>query len=234
MKIKVISPPRMRNDEYFQYNVEFIELVNRYDAQRLNISALFEEYMPLFEEVDGALLKIMKSAYTEKIKKADKRRDDVFRGLVDKCRAAEKHFKPDVKQAAIEIKILFDTYGNIARKPLNEQTSAVYNLMQELEGKFAQHVQTLDVQEWVDELRSSNNDFAEVYRSRFDETAQRTDVVLKNARKELDRKYRLIVERINALVIVEGKDKYDDFIRALNVVIDKYNASINQRKARKN
>jgi len=133
MKIKGLSQSKMRNDEYFQYHTEFIELVNRAGADNLKIEPQFETYMPLYAQVDEALMKIMKSAYTAKIQEADKRRDKVFRGLVDKCRAAEKHFRPEAQQAAEKLKILFNTYGNLAKRPLNEQTSGVYNLVQELE-----------------------------------------------------------------------------------------------------
>ena len=233
MKIKVLSQSKMRNDEYFQYHTEFVELVIRAGADKLNIVHQFEAYMPLYARVDEALMKIMKSAYTAKIQQADKRRDTVFRGLVDKCRAAEKHFRAEAQQAAERLKILFNTYGNLAKRPINEQTSGVHNLVQELEGRFAADIQTVGVQEWVVELKDANNAFAELYRQRFDETTERTDVVLRKARTELDAAYRTIIERINALVVVEGEQQWTDFIRSLNTVIDKYAVTIKQRAGRK-
>jgi hypothetical protein len=59
-------------------------------------------------------------------------------------------------------------------------------------------------------------------RERFDETAGRTDIVLKEARAEVDQSYFSIREKINALVIVEGVASYENFIRTLNAVIAKY------------
>jgi len=59
-------------------------------------------------------------------------------------------------------------------------------------------------------------------RDRFDETASRTDIVLKEARAEVDTAYFAIRERINALVVVEGVSVYENFIRTLNAVIAKY------------
>ena len=233
MKIKGLSQSKMRNDEYFQYHTEFIELVNRAGADNLKIEPQFETYMPLYAQVDEALMKIMKSAYTAKIQEADKRRDKVFRGLVDKCRAAEKHFRPEAQQAAEKLKILFNTYGNLAKRPLNEQTSGVYNLLQELEGRFADDIRAVGVEEWVAELKDANNAFVELYRQRFDETTERTDIVLRKARTALDAAYRTIIERINALVIVEGEERWIDFIRSLNTVIDKYATIIKQRTGRK-
>ena len=229
MKVKVISQSKMRNDEYYQYHSEFIELTNRHGADELKFGQQFDAYILLFADVDAAMMKIMKSAYTAKINKADKRRDTVFRGLVDKSRAAEKHFRPEVQRAAANLKILFDKYGNISRRPLNEQTAATVNLLQELTGRFAQDIATVGIQEWVDELQDANNAFAELYRRRFDEMTDRTDIVLRKARTALDAAYRTIIERNNALVIVEGEEQWIDFIRSLNTVIDKYATIIKQR-----
>jgi len=75
---------------------------------------------------------------------------------------------------------------------------------------------------WLPQLETRNNAFAELMRDRFDETASRTDIVLKEARLEVDAAYFAIRERINALVIVEGPAAYESFIRTLNAVISKY------------
>ncbi|MCL2101466.1 MAG: DUF6261 family protein, partial [Fibromonadales bacterium] len=113
-------------------------------------------------------------------------------------------------------------YGNIAKKPLNEQTSATYNILQELEGKYAGDVAVVGIQQWVAELKARNNAFSDLVKERFDESALKTDIVLKVARVELDKVYRTIAERINALVIVEGAAAYEAFIRTLNVIVKKY------------
>jgi hypothetical protein len=74
----------------------------------------------------------------------------------------------------------------------------------------------------VCELESRNNAFGELVKNRFDETAARTDIVLKEARAKLDEAYRTITEMVNALAVVEGVAAYEQFIRTLNAVIAKY------------
>jgi len=105
---------------------------------------------------------------------------------------------------------------------LNEQTSAVYNILQELKGKYAPDTALVGIASWVSELEVRNNAFADLMRERFDETAARTDIVLKEARVEVDNAYFAMREKINALVIVEGVAVYENFIRTLNAVIAKY------------
>ncbi|MCL2101233.1 MAG: DUF6261 family protein [Fibromonadales bacterium] len=222
MKIGKINSNNMRNDSHFQFHTEFKDLVAKSGAEALKIGQQFQSYIPLYDRVDIALKKINKSVLTEQIQEADKARDEIWEGIINMNAAALKHFSPETREAAKRLKIVFDTYGNIARKPLNEQTSATYNILQELEGKYTGDVAVVGIQQWVAELKARNNAFGDLVKERFDESALKTDIVLRDARRELDGVYRTIVERINALVIVEGAAAYEAFIRTLNVIVKKY------------
>ena len=222
MKIGKINSNNMRNDSHFQFHTEFKDLVAKSGADSLKIGQQFQSYLPLFDRVDIALKKINKSIFTEQIQEADKARDEIWEGIINMNAAALKHFNSDMREAAKRLKIVFDTYGNIAKKPLNEQTSATYNILQELEGKYAADVTAVGIEQWVSELKARNNAFGDLMKERFDESALKTDIVLKVARTELDKAYRAIAERINALVIVEGAEAYEAFIRTLNVIVKKY------------
>jgi hypothetical protein len=234
MRINKIDFTRFRNDEHFQFHTEFQDLVVATGAETLKIATQFDTYQALKERVDEALKKIMRSAVTDQIQAADHRRDNTYRGLVYIVRAY-RNFRPDEAEAARKLEIVFNTYGwlNLVQRPLNEQTSAIYNLLQELNGTYADDIHTINAGEWVKELEASNNTFEELVKARYDETAHRTDIVLREARLELDVAYRTIIERIEALVIVEGLENYDAFIRRLNVVITKYNNNLAQRQGRR-
>jgi hypothetical protein len=229
MKIDGFSISQTNNDEHFQFHTECKDLVNEFDPAVLKIKPQFDAYLKNYAKVDEALRKIFKSYITEEIQVADSKRDLTFRGMADTNKAALNYFKPDVVEAAKRIKIVLDTYGNVGRKPLNEETSAIYNLLQELNGKYSKDVKTVGLQEWVSELEKNNSDFDRLVKSRYEETADRTDLVLRDVRKQLDIDYHTIIERINALMIVEGGDVLENFTRRLNVVIGKYANTIAQR-----
>ena len=131
MKINKISLRHLRNDTHFQFHTEFKDLAQKHNPQALKIKPQYEAYLPIYDKVDLALKKINKSAITEKIQNADKARDEIWGDLVETNTAALRHFDPEVREAAKQLKIVFDTYGNIAKKPLNDQTSATYNILQE-------------------------------------------------------------------------------------------------------
>jgi len=65
----------------------------------------------------------------------------------------------------------------------------------------------------------------------FDETASRTtDIVMKQARAQLDDVYKTIVERVNALAVIEGIEAYETFIKTLNAVVAKYSVKHHHHK----
>jgi len=222
MKINKIDFRNLRNDAHFQFHTEFRDLVVQQNPLTLKIKPQFDGYLPLYNRVDEALKKIVKSEFTAKIHEADKARDEIYLGMAETVTATLRHFNPAVRQAAERLKILFDTYGNVANKPLNEETSAIYNILQELKGKYTADVESVGLTLWVTELETRNGTFEGLVKERFDETAHRTDIVLREARGKLDEVYRVIIERINALAVVEGEAAYEAFIRTLNAVVAKY------------
>jgi hypothetical protein len=222
MKINQISLNRLRNDTHFQFQTEFKDLVQKHNPEALKVKSLYDAYLLLYGKVDLALRKINKSVITEKLQNADKARDEIWGDLVETNMAALRHFDPEVRESAKQLKIVFDTYGNIAKKPLNDQTAATYNIVQDLEGKYAPHVAKVGLGPWLAELKARNIAFSDLMRDRFDESSLRVDIVLKKARLQLDEAYRAITEQIYALVLVEGAANYETFIKKLNPIISKY------------
>ena len=231
MKINPITLNRLRNDANFQFHTEFKELAEKLNPEALKIKPQFEAYLPLYDKVDLALKKIAKSSITEQIQEAYKARDNIWKGLVETNTTALRHFSNEVREAAKRLKIVFDTYGNIAIKSLHEQTSATYNILQDLEsGKYAPDVAKVGLGEWVAELKRLNTAFAELMRERVDEGSLKVDIVLKKARVHLDEAYYSIVERINAFVVIEGAASYEPFIRKMNINISKFSLLMPVRK----
>ena len=224
MKINTITLSRLRNDANFQFHTEFKELAEKQTPEALKIKPLYDAYLPLYDKVDLALKKINKSSITEQIQNADKARDNIWKSLTEINTAALRHFDQTVQEAAKRLKIVFDTYGNIARKSLHEQTSATYNILQDLESsKYAPDVAKVGLGEWVAELKTRNTAFAELMRDRVGEDSLKVDIVLKKARTQLDEAYYAIAEFINALALVEGAANYEAFIKKLNLNVAKFN-----------
>jgi hypothetical protein len=234
MKIEMNDPTRFRNSEHFQFHTEFRDAVIKHTPEALKIEAQFTPYLVLYSQADEALKRILKSSVTKEIQDYDRVRDSIYRGMVDTVKAAHNHFNAGVRDAARRVQIVLDTYGNLAAKPLNEQTADIYNLLQDLNSsKYLTDAGDVKIVEWMEELKTANQTFDTLMKHRYEEGTTMTDLKLKEVRLQIDAQYRTIAERINALVIVEGAEDYEDFIKFMNLVIEKYNNILAQRQGRK-
>lgn len=220
---------RLRNEEWFNFYTEFKTTVEEFTPEALNIEELFAVFLILYAGADEALEKIAKSGYTEVMSQLDAVRDGVFRGLADSVKAALNHFDVLKRKAAANLMILFDHYGNLAAKPYDEQTSGTYNFLQEFRGKYAADVETLGLAEWGDELERSNIEFSNAVAERNKETAGKTELKMVDVRKETDRCYLDILERIESLALINGEESFKPFIKLMNVNITRYKNLIGRR-----
>lgn len=231
MKIQYIHSNQLRNAEHFQFMTEAKDIFTEFRVL-LPEGELFDEFGANLSVEDEVFKKIIKSAQTENIGLADKQRDATFSGLSATVKAAVKHYDEQISRAAKRLKIVFDAFGNLVRKPMNEATSGVYNLLQELNGNFASDVAALGLQAWVQRLEADNETFTELSRLRNSEMAEISTLSLKDCRSETDRLYYEIVRLINALVIIHGEELYYEMLRKFNVVVEKYMNTIAQRRGR--
>lgn len=231
LKIKSSHNNQFRNSEHFQFVTEVKDLLTQYRSI-LNGTTLAAQFTACYAGEDEALKKIVKNAATATIAEADHTRDVTFRGLADTVQAAVNHYKPAVAAAAKRLKIVFDTYGNLSAKPLNEETADIYNLLQELTGKYAPDVELLGLTAWAKKLSDDNLAFKNLVKERNNEVSAATQLKMKTCRAATDLVYYVIVERINALIIVNGEEAYREFVNKLNTFIDKYANTIAQRQGR--
>jgi hypothetical protein len=232
MKILKMRFTNLRNEEWFQFMTEFKDLAEKSTPETLGISELFTQFLSAYADADIAAEIIRKSPETAQMQEADRKRDATFRGLANAVDAFTHHFNAGKRQAAEELTIVLDHFGNLAQKPSNEETAGIYNLLQELNGKYAPQVQLLALGDWVQELEQNNNEYETLVKQRNVELAERPKLRMSNVRSQTQDIYRKISERIEALIIVNGANAYASFVDELNVFIKHYNSIISQRQGR--
>ncbi|MDR3246762.1 MAG: DUF6261 family protein [Prevotellaceae bacterium] len=212
----------LRNEEWFQFFTEFRDLVNKYSAEKLDIVALFLLFMMLYDDADTALEVIRKSVETALMDKADQKRDRTFRGFIDAVKSALNHFDAEKQKAANELLVLLNHFGNLAEKTPNEETASIYNFLQELRGAYAPQIATLVLNDWITELDNNNQAYEELVKKRNVEVTSRTTLRMVDVRKKTQDVYRSIIERIEALIVVNGESQYAAFVTELNGYIKRY------------
>ena len=235
MEIKSIELTRLRNDAHFQFHTYAAELIAEEGASELNIAALFNSYKANLAKEDEAFKRIDKSDITDKIHAADKARDSVYKVFASAVKTALKHYKPEIAEAAKRLKIVIGTYGDINRKSYDEQTSAVYNILQEFNGKYRADAEIIGIYDMVEELEIRNKAMDALIKKRMNEASKKNTGNLKTIRMSVDKYYLDIRKRINAAVVIEGEENYSQFISKMNVLVDRYKKLLARvRKAGKN
>ncbi len=233
MKFLVLHIKNLRNAEHFQLMTEFRDLIAAIGAVKLNINKLFVFFLSLIDREDECLLFIRKSHYTKGIREENRMRDLLFRGLYETVEAATRHFDAQKAEAGRLLKILFDTYGNLAKKPADEKTASIFNLLQELEGNYAAQVQEAGVGDWIAELKLRNAKYDGLVKNRDAESAGRARENMVAVRKEIDEQYRRIIQAVESLLALCDNDQeaanYQRLIGEMNAVIVRYKARLTQR-----
>jgi hypothetical protein len=232
MKCKRLKIEDLRHEEWFQFYTEFKTLARQYTPTALNINALFDTFVTLYDRADEALEVIRKSATTEQLAEADHVRDVTFRGFADAVKSGLSHFDPARREAARKLQIVFDHYGNIARKLYDEETASLYNFLQEMNTLHATAVTALGLGEWVSRLDADNRAFDALRQTRYAEDAGKPDLRMIEIRRETDRTFRDMLDRLDASILLHGEAPYAPFVIALNIRIEHYTNIIAQRKGR--
>jgi hypothetical protein len=230
MSIYAIKLKDLVNESHFAFHKGVQTKVEKYTAATLGIETLFASYLTQLQREDTALEVIRKSGLTATIEEADHKRDNLFRGLSLAIQSACLHYDAAKQQAGLALQVVMDHYGNVAQKMRDAETGAIMNLASELKDNHAAELIALSLNAWVDELETANEEFKDLRESRDAEGGAKTSLRMAEERPATDDIYRAMVERINALMIVNGEATYGAFVNELNVQIEHYKQIIAQRK----
>jgi len=222
LKIHDCPLSRFQNEEHYMYQTEFNGLIVIFTVASLLIATEYETYFPLYTDEGEALNFVRKSNYSEMLHATDVLRDNTIDGMDDAIKSGLRHFNPAIREASIRLKTLRDTSGDITKKSYDKESASVIKLLADLKGPYALDVKTTGIGEWATELETKNNDFLSMQKSRYDEKDEKTRLRMKQVRRNVDNGYHGIVEKINALIIVNGEAPYVDFVNKLNLRIDEY------------
>jgi hypothetical protein len=205
MLILKIDVKRLRNEEWFSFFTELRALVKKYGAAVLGIAALFELLETLLNRADRALIVLRKSVHTAEMKNADKERNDLFRGLYETVKVSRKLTATADREAAERLSVLLSGYRKTALdSSYAEETSAIYNLLQDLKGPYAADITQLGLGKWVTDLQAAEARFLACLDERSREYTGKPVEDLRKIRSEADALYRSITEVVYARLLADG------------------------------
>lgn len=205
MKVFRFDLSRLRNEEWFQFYTEFKTQVEAHGAKKLSIDALFAVFLTLYKEADVLLEILRKSAYTKQIVDADFDRDQAFRGLINIAKALRNRQNDEKSLLAEQLYNKLNTYRrSVLSRSYSEESGAIFNLLQDLNGNYKNHVTKLGLLDWVTELTNSEDKFLELRQKRYDESSEKPKAKLTIVRSSIDRYYINMMNILDAHLLALG------------------------------
>jgi hypothetical protein len=256
MRILKVKRATLRNEEWFGFYADFKKLVEKFGPAILLIVELFDLFLPLFEKADRLLLVLRKSLHTEDMQTAGKKRMTIFRSLVKIISGMINQPDATKKESARRLNNLMKQYKQYGVKGgYEEESSGIYNLLQDLNGTYAADITLLGLGEWVVALQAAETQFQTARAERIQETIEKPKESLKIVRKEIDQLYvgmtniiesKLMADGLGGDVVVEPGDlatgPYEDgtpdeqkgnvfynFVTAWNVIAKYYQTILTTR-----
>jgi hypothetical protein len=260
MKIIKVDLARLRNEEWFNIFGELKGLVPVYGAENLGITGLYALLVPLHNKADQLLEMVRKSTYTEELKEIDSECNTVFRGLYGVVKNSRKLPVSTDQAAAERLYILLSSYRKaVLRSSYAEESSAMFNLLQDLQGQYTADVTALALGKWVDSLNTLHQRFIDTRDARDKEYGLKPTEDLKKIRPQVDELYKNMTGVIYAKLVEKGLGGdvdispddlktgiYEDtvpeerrgdipynFVVAWNIVLKRYHSMLAARSSRK-
>ncbi len=229
MEIQKISFGQFRAAEHVQFGAEICELID---------GALFKEQLPQYGAYKGLHdeeWKIFKketaSMLTPELVQADRMRDKHTTGFFLAIESAQHHYQPEMEKAADRLAILLKLYKGVTKYSYNAQTASLTRMIAELQkSAAAADVDLLGLAGWVSQIDIDNNNFARLMMQRSAGNMDKMEGTMLEIRSRVDTAYFEVVKRINALIVVNGKDAYAELVKLMNERIDYYKRAVAERQ----
>lgn len=222
------------NERLFNY----VQIVDTQFGQAAisQLNMVYQNFHTAVQDFQVKLEPVHYTAYSNAIKDKDKERDSVYYALEVVTKAYTRSPIAAEAEAATLMLSVFDKYDDIRKEDYNQESGSVFNFVEELETHHQQHLTTLHLTEWVNILRTRNQEFAALYDNR--NVQERTYVSYKEvqaARQTLLNCYHELIECFEAAVkmgmIPNGS--YQTLVQTINEYIDREIITLNVAKGRK-
>lgn len=180
--------------------------------------------VPLHEAInnyDAALKQARINEMVKKVNAADKVADDAWRYTRAYLKAMQQHPNNTIAELARSTYIhTFDKYGDIANMGEKDEYGAYKNLLGDLAAIPSDTLTTLALGPWVENMTLAQAKHEVLRNQRVNEDATYQTGLAKQARLDAEAAYRTFVEKLNALIIINGPEPYASFVNSINVVIN--------------
>lgn len=227
--MKKISLSRLQNVEYHAFMLDVVTLITQSQIPSLQTTAT--QMQTLLTSLASSIAYIRKSEFTQQLAQLDKTRDQYLYGLNFRIKSESYSPNETVRQAADKIKIVLDHYKNLTVEHFRKESDLIEHLLKELSGEqYQTAIQQTGIQDWLNAIKTANQQFIDVYLSRRDESANQTPIDVKQIRKQLDEHYRQLIKLVEALSVLQPSDSLTQLQQKLETTQNQWLTTLATRK----
>lgn len=201
---------RLKNNESLTFGREIETAIEAKGDDTLEITDIFPDYKAKLQAFDDSIVNVAKSSITEQMTTGNKQRGNLHVAILIEIRNGLRHFDQDKRDGALRLSVLADTFTGAQRRSFDDQTSFINNFLQELASdKYKADATLLGLDGWIAELKKANDLCAELTSKRSKEHSEKSGKgSTEMTRPIYEKAYNALVEKLNALALVKGDDKY--------------------------
>lgn len=231
--VQTINFNQLRNSEHIQFTKSVAQVCLDHDPEALNVKKQYDELVKVIEEMESVFLTQRGSELTKKIIEADELRDKLIVGFTQIAQGNTNHFDEQKAEAAEKLLAHIKKYGDtIAHLNYVAETATLHDLLDGIDEKpeLSEAVNSLNMNDWLPELRASNDNFNQLYALRAEKEAEKSKLSLKELRTKAVEAYRELIKYLEAASIMQPADVYTTVLNKINEFISKYG---NLRRSKK-
>ena len=225
-QINSISLERMSNGSHFLFITDTVGLATADAKVKTKVTAELTALQTALKAEDDALALSKANLLSKEIKAIDAERDKHYKALRKAIKFFLSHPDAELVKAAQRLERLLKDYNIDPKMQLDRETGLLLNLISDLETKSAADVTALSLTPVVQAMKQANDKLREVTRARANDRAVQIVGQLKQAQHASDEAYRTLVQKVNALAVVEGEADYADFISKMNEQVKHYKQEV--------
>ena len=224
--IEPISLEHMSNGSHFLFITDTVGLATADAKVKTKVTAELTTLQTALKGEDDALALSKANLLSKEIKAIDAERDKHYKALRKAITFFLNHPDAELVKAAARLEQLLKDYNINPVMQLDRETGLLLNLIGDLETKSAADVTALALTPVVQAMKQANDKLREVTRARANDRAVQIVGQLKQAQHASDEAYRTLVQKVNALAVVEGEADYADFISKMNEQVKHYKQEV--------
>ena len=225
-QIEAIKLKDMKSGSHFLFITDTVGLATADAKVKTKVTAELTALQTALKGEDDALALSKANLLSKEIKAIDAERDKHYKALRKAITFFLNHPDAELVKAAQRLERLLKDYNINPAMQLDRETGLLLNLISDLETKSAADVTALTLTPVVQAMKQANDKLREVTRARANDRAVQIVGQLRQAQHASDEAYRALVQKVNALAVVEGEADYADFISKMNEQVKHYKQEV--------